>query len=214
MTNDTLPTSPVLLDLLRDADDGGRNEQAWQQFVSRYQPLIYRWCRRRLRHDGAEEVTSVVLAKLARTMGTFTYDPQLRFRAWLRTVVGNAVNDHLEYERRRPRARGEGETLLNLLAEIEGPQTVDRWVREPDQRLGQRWRLAQQAMERVQARVAPTTWQAFWRRGVEGTAGEEVAQELGLSIPAVHMAASRVRRMLRQEVGRLEQEKSSSEAAD
>ena len=99
---DTLPTSPALLGLLHDAIDGGRNEQAWQEFVARYQPLIYRWSRRRLRHDGAEEVTSIVLAKLAGTMRTFNYDPQRRFRAWLRTVVGNAVNDFLEHERRRP----------------------------------------------------------------------------------------------------------------
>ena len=104
--------------------------------------------------------------------------------------------------------------MLNLLAEIEGPHTVDRWVRERDQHLGQRWRLAQQAMERVQARVAAATWQAFWRRGVEGTPGEEVAVELGLTIPAVHMAASRVRRMLRQEVSHLSQEQSSAQVTD
>ena len=45
----------------------------------------------------------------------------------------------------------------------------------------------------------PVTLQAFRRLALDGVSGEEVAQELGLSVAAVYVAKSRVLQRVRQE---------------
>jgi RNA polymerase sigma-70 factor (ECF subfamily) len=44
---------------------------------------------------------------------------------------------------------------------------------------------------------------AFWRTAVDGQSAAETAAELGMSVPAVRMAKSRVLHRLRQEMGDL-----------
>ena len=45
----------------------------------------------------------------------------------------------------------------------------------------------------------PATLQAFRRLTLDGVSGAEAAQELGLTVPAVYMAKSRVLKRIRQE---------------
>src|SRR5262249_49682883 len=68
--------------LRRDPTD----QAAWGEFVERYSPQIYGWCRGwRLQDADAQDVTQEVLVILARRMATFDYDPARSFRAWLKT---------------------------------------------------------------------------------------------------------------------------------
>ena len=64
--------------------------------------------------------------------------------------------------------------------------------------------LLRNACEIVRARVEEHTWRAFWLTSVGGASGKEAAERLGMAITAVHMAKSRVRKMLREEVEGLE----------
>src|SRR5262245_64439447 len=83
----TVLTSPTLL---RELGDPDHRDVAWRTFLQRYQPLIYRWSRRKgLNHDDAEEVRDRVLSKLVTALRDFDYDPARRFRGWLKTVVEN-----------------------------------------------------------------------------------------------------------------------------
>src|SRR5439155_24568741 len=83
-------TSPTLLVRLRNVED----KQAWEEFVDRYAPRIYGWCRNQgLQNADAEDVTQEVLAKLARRMQTFVYAPNSSFRGWLKKVTHNAWVD-------------------------------------------------------------------------------------------------------------------------
>src|SRR5438128_999351 len=92
-------TSYSLLDQMRDA----RNDAAWRRFLDAYGPRIHAWGRRwGLSADDADEVAGRVLLKLVRRIGHFEYDPQGRFRAWLRAVVSNQVRDFLAERRRQP----------------------------------------------------------------------------------------------------------------
>src|SRR5438552_1018276 len=95
--------------LLRELEDPDHREAAWRTFLTRYQPLIYRWsCRTGLSHHDAEEVTARVLSKLVTALRDFVYDPAGRFRGWLKRVVENEVRSFYRQRARRPGDRGSG----------------------------------------------------------------------------------------------------------
>ena len=61
-------------------------------------------------------------------------------------------------------------------------------------------------MARVRLRVQPHTWQAFEMLGLEGRSGAEAAERLGMKVATVFVARSKVQRMLREELERLDVE--------
>src|SRR5438132_14128374 len=92
MVNAPLPeTSPTLLARLRHSP---ADQTAWGEFVDRYGPRIYAWCRHwRLQEADAQDVTQAVLVRLAEKMRAFAYDPQRSFRGWLKTLARHAWDD-------------------------------------------------------------------------------------------------------------------------
>src|SRR5581483_838058 len=92
--NADLNTSTSLLLRLRQEPT---NQHAWDEFVTRYARLIFRWCRRwGAQEADAEDVTQVVLLELARQMRGFVYDPGGSFRGWLKTVAYRAWRRSVE----------------------------------------------------------------------------------------------------------------------
>jgi RNA polymerase sigma-70 factor (ECF subfamily) len=88
--------------------------------------------------------------------------------------------------------------LLKLESVEAGEDLLERLNEQFDQEL-----LAE-AQERVQRRVEPHTWQAFLLTAVEGLSGAEAAGRLGVKVATVFQARSKVQKMLREEVARLE----------
>jgi RNA polymerase sigma-70 factor (ECF subfamily) len=164
-------TSPTLLDRLRQ-DPG--DQAAWEEFLRRYTPRIYGWCRRwNLQPADAEEVTQNVLMKLITRLATFVYDPSRSFRAWLRTLTHNAWVDYLEGL--KAQAAG-GSEVLDCLQSLEArDDLVKRLEEEFDQEI-----LAE-AMARVRERVEPQTWEAFRLMSLEGLSGSEAAARIPLT---------------------------------
>src|SRR5262245_21625738 len=108
--DDSLLTSPSLLERLRSCP---RDEVAWDEFVRRYGPRIYRWCRRwGLQPADLHDVTQEVLLALARQMADFAYDPRGSFRAWLKTVTYRTWRRFVTDRQRTPRAGGAGVRAL------------------------------------------------------------------------------------------------------
>jgi RNA polymerase sigma factor (sigma-70 family) len=190
-------TDAGLLHRLKDA----KNDSAWSLFTSRYEPVITQRCQRwRLQPADAEEVTSIVLVKLAQSLAGFEYDPARRFRGWLRVMVDNAVRDFLRMRRRRPGNIGSGDTGAHQrLEQIEAPADSS----EPGQpnedaewnQLEEVWEV----VERVRSRSEPKTWKAFWMTAMEGRPAREVAAELGISAAAVYQNKKRIGDRLRRE---------------
>jgi RNA polymerase sigma-70 factor (ECF subfamily) len=195
-------TSPTLL---RDLENPGHREAAWRTFLQRYQPLIYRWsCRTGLSHDDAEEVSAAVLCKLVIALRDFVYDPAHRFRGWLKTLVENEVRSLYRQRRRRPGDRGSAHPLAQRrLDEIPTHDPIAELVEQLDDTLARDLRDAEEITRRVQERVEPHTWQAFWLTAVGKESGCDVADRLRMKIAAVYMAKRRVGQMLRDEAERL-----------
>lgn len=189
-------TSPSLLARLKLTVT---DQSAWAEFDRRYGRLIHGWCRHwRVPEADAEEITQVVLVKLAEKMRGFTYDPTRSFRAYLKTLARYAWCDYLESRKRPGGGTGDSEVLRGLEAVAAGEDLVDRLNAEFDHEL-----LAE-AQERVRVRVDPQSWEVFTLTAAGGLSGATAAARLGISVAAAFKAKSRVQQMLRDEVARLE----------
>jgi RNA polymerase sigma-70 factor (ECF subfamily) len=191
-----LQTSVTLLGRLRGvpADQG-----AWNEFVDRYGAVIYGWCRRwHLQDADARDVTQAVLATLCIKMRTFRYDDALSFRGWLRTLTHHTLIDLAagrKLGRRGTNAAGEAGRLESVEARQDLVERIDeQFDRE----------LFEEATLRIRLRVEPHTWEAFRLTAVERLSGAEVAERLGMKVATVFKAKSKVQRMLREEITRLD----------
>jgi RNA polymerase sigma factor (sigma-70 family) len=175
------------------------DEIAWGDFVRRYGSLILQWCRKwKLQEADAQDVTQTVLVKLAEKMRTFEYDASRSFRAYLKTLTNYALCDFLESRKRHNAAAG-GSVALEMLHTVEASDDLVQQLNEAfDQE------LLEQAMQRVQTRVEPRTWDAFCLTAMEGLSGAAVAQQLEMKVATVFKARSKVQQMLQEEIKKLE----------
>ena len=199
MDNRESTTSVTLLLRLRDVTD----HEAWNVFVERYAPKIFAWCRRyQLQESDAADVTQEVLAKLVSAMQSFQYDPSRgSFRGWLKTVSGNAVRDLLRSW--KSHGRGSGDTqILDTFASLDDSGALNELVNQIESEYEQE--LLREAEQRVRLRVKPHTWSAYQLTAVEQRTSTEVARTLQMPVAEVYVAKSRVIKMLREEVRRLD----------
>jgi RNA polymerase sigma-70 factor (ECF subfamily) len=191
-----LRTSASLLGRLRHYPT---DQIAWSEFVDRYGPRIYGWCRRwNLQDADAKDVTQAVLATLCNKMKTFTYDPNLSFRGWLRTLTHHTWSDLVTGRRPALLGVGNGEDT-NWLESVEARDDLVERLNDQFDR-----ELLEVATVRVRLRVEAHTWEAFRLTAVERMSGADVAERLGMKVATVFKAKSKVQRMLREEIGRLE----------
>lgn len=191
-------TRSTLLLRLRDLGD----QEAWAEFVDRYAPKIYGWCRRhRLQEADAADVTQDVLSRLVGALRRFEYDPARgSFRGWLKTVTTNVIRD-LAQSWAKP-GRGSGDSRANAALEaIQAPAALTDLAAMLEAEAEQE--LLREAEARVQLRVQPHTWQAYQLTAVQQQPAPQVAQQLNMPVSEVYVAKSRVIKLLRQEVEKL-----------
>jgi RNA polymerase sigma-70 factor (ECF subfamily) len=178
------------------------NAADWGEFVKRYGPLIYGWCRRwKLQEADAEDVTQNVLVKLAAKLRTFRYDPSRSFRAYAKTLTHYAWCDYLE-SLRQPGGAGAGDQeIVDQLDQVAARDELQERLCDAFDR-----EILDAAMERVRLRVDPRTWEAFRLSALEGLSGAETAARVGIGIAAAFQAKSRIQRMLREDVQRFQEE--------
>ncbi len=113
----------VLLALQSPASPEDLRDQAWQQFVARYLPVLDRWVQRRIpREDQAHAVAVQILADLRERICLYKQREGVHFRSWLATVVSHALTNW-----RRDHA--------HLLPPVPGQRLVEEIV--PDDQLEQ-----------------------------------------------------------------------------
>jgi RNA polymerase sigma-70 factor (ECF subfamily) len=131
-------------------------------------------------------------------MQTFDYDPARSFRGWLKTVARHAWSDYTS-GRKAVVAAG-GSHVLELLHTVEAREDLVRRLDDEFDR-----ELLDEAMARVRVRVTPRTWEAFERTALQGQSGAEAAQGLGMKVATVFVARSKVQKMLREEMQKLDE---------
>ena len=190
-------TRQSLLWRVRDLSD----RAAWQDFVECYAPRIFAWCLRyRLQDADAADATQTVLMKLVEGLRSFEYDLQRgRFRGWLKTVTRHVSADVARSWRER--GTGNSEFLLTL-ENLEQPDAADTLYEEVE--LGYQRELLRRASIVVRLRVQPRTWGAYRLTCEEHIAAPHVAQQLAMPVSEVYVAKSRVLKMLREEIRKID----------
>lgn len=189
-------TKPSLIPKLRDA---AFREEVWPEFVSRYGSLVYDWCIRwGAPAEEAEDIVQQTLLSVFLHIDAFERQGPGAFRAWMRQIARNVwlrIVEKTLRQRRMMREIAESRTLRSGLAREELLRKFDEVACEEVRSL---------TFERVRQRVSPNTWEAFYLCDHERIPGKIVAERLGISLKAVHLAAIRVRRMLAEELLRIE----------
>ena len=184
------PTSLSLLSRAR-ADD----QQAWNQLVELYGPLVHRWCRRSgLNDDDTADVFQETFRAVSGNLGTFAPDRSVgSFRSWLKTIVRTKTVDLYRRKNRQMTAMG-GTAAQEMMANVVDPldDDDDEAQAEDDNSM-----IVRRAMEVIQPEFTPQNWNAFKKVAFDGLSAVEVAEELGVSSQAVRQANYRIRRRLR-----------------
>jgi RNA polymerase sigma-70 factor (ECF subfamily) len=159
-----------------------------EQVYRRYAPRVYHTVRRMVPSDAdAEDVTQDVLLKVVRKLQSFRGEAALP--TWLHRVAINAALTH----RRRQAVRDE--RSLGEAALAERPAVARGEGERPEAPL-----LQAEAQEQIDRAVAdlPEAYRAvFVEADVEGRSNAAIAEQMGLSVPAVKSRLHRARQMLR-----------------
>jgi RNA polymerase sigma-70 factor (ECF subfamily) len=175
-------TRPSLIVSIR----GPRNERAWTEFVSAYEPLLLRLIARQSvppRH--VADVSQQVLLTIARSVEQWQDDGDpASFRRWLSRVARNVVLKFMTRERRQTGGQG-GTELVDLLNQV--PEITDAAQHERYD-----FELILWAAEQVRGEFRESSWRAFQATVIDGRDVAEVSQELGVSPGSIYMSRSRI----------------------
>jgi RNA polymerase sigma-70 factor (ECF subfamily) len=165
-------------------------EQVYHDYASRVHALA----RRMVASDiDAEDVTQDVLLQVVRKLPTFRGESA--FPTWLHRVTVNAALSH----RRRQAVRQEHGLLTSLDAHGEDEPICrfapQRTLPPEDQVVSHETR---QILEAAIEALPPAYRDVLVRADVDGLSNADVAEQLGLSLPAVKSRLHRARAMLRE----------------
>ena len=166
---------------------------AWQEFAEIYEPLVFRFARRRgLQDADARELVQNVFIAVARAVSLWRPDPERgKFRAWLFRIARNQL---INLVSKKQIGRGSGKTSAWVALQ----QVAERAWPEDECELDYRRELFRAAAVVVRQDVQPSTWQAFWLTSVESVSIEVAARDLNMSTSAIYIARCRVLHRLRQ----------------
>ena len=186
-------TRNSLIARLSDACDA----EAWEQFVSIYEPLVYRLARTKGFQDAdASEIVQEVLVAVSRAVDRWKPDAERgRFRDWLFRIARNLMINFMTRRHHQSIARG-GSRISDLLDQQIDPGSQESTMFD----LEYRREVFRWAAERVKTQVKEATWGAFWMTSVDQLTIPQAAESLGISVGAVHIARSRVRSRLREQI--------------
>jgi RNA polymerase sigma-70 factor (ECF subfamily) len=164
-----------------------------------YTPLVYRWARQcgLQSSDAADVVQDVFLAVAANMDGFCKTSASSTFRGWLWTIARNQVRLHFRQRKGRPQGTG-GTDARRLLDEQPALLDGDDEPSGADGRNG----LVRRALDLIRQDFQEQTWLAFVRTALDGQAATDVAEELGMTPPAVRQAKYRVLCRLHDELER------------
>jgi RNA polymerase sigma-70 factor, ECF subfamily len=171
-------------------------EIIFQQVYDEYQGKIGRYLTRMVGENEAEDLTQEVFVKIGQALETFRGDSSLS--TWIYQIATNAALDRL----RRPFNCRTGEKLLPVEAITETKEDENIWTGELMASTEQR--VIRQEMNgciREIIQMLPETYRSvIVLSELEGLSDSEIADILGLTLPATKIRLHRARAKLRKEL--------------
>lgn len=164
------------------------SDRLWDDFVSIYEPAIYRFVRRLGTQDAdAREIAQDVLMNVQQSAQGRDLPPK-HFRRWLARIARNRTIDLLRKQKRYSH-------LIQQAASVvaqEAPDSLNKlWEEEVRQR------LFLNAADMVMSKVSAVQWEAFQQTAIELQPVTQVAERLGISIGNVYVCKCRVMNQLK-----------------
>ena len=176
---------------------GDQYQSAWLEFAQLYEPVIYRFARKRgLQHADAVELTQQVMLSVMRSSRKWSQDqPPDHFRGWLKTVASNSLINMVTRDARY-RAVG-GENDLPQAEPVTDSNEAEIWADEESRA------ILRIAAANIRHEFSEDSWLAFERTLVQGVSVEAVADSLKKTSGAIYTARARIMRRLKQESQRI-----------
>ena len=154
--------------------------------------MVYRWSRQLGvgKTDAADVVQEVFSPWEPKWRSSAATGPTTAL-ALVRTITRNKASDYFRRRQGRPDAEGGTNAYRRLLdlAESSEPSTATEPLQTDS-------RFPRRLLDLIRVEFENRTWEVFQRIVVEGQSPAEVAAALGLRLPAVYKAKSRVLRRL------------------
>ena len=169
--------------------------RAMEQLVERFADRVYRLALRiTSSHQDAEEVTQDALWTAGRKVHTFKGESA--FGSWLYRITANAA--YMKLRSRRATAREIA--LDDVLPSLDGGhfEPLDDWSPKVDEQALQD--ELREVLERAIDRLPPDYRTALVLHDIEGLSNPDIAEALGISLPAVKSRIHRSRLFLRKEL--------------
>lgn len=192
--------SRTRMSLLRALEQGD-TERAWWIFFDKYSRIIHIWCRRwGATVEDSEDVVQETLLMVFRKIAQFQYNPDLSFRAWLKTIAHHHWIDALDRHRHaypsHQWALSETARAARVATAVEEFQSILDRIADQE--------IMSLACARVRGRVSELAWHCFDQAAILGKSGDEVARSLEISLNYVHVNVFRVRKLIQDEIRALD----------
>lgn len=184
------------------------DQKTWDEFYQTYWRLIYAVAiKAGLRSEEAFDCVQETILSIAKQSKKNLYDPdQGSFKTWLMNMTRWRINDQFR-KRKKDTAMTGGEweddrktAVIDRIEDPNGDILSRLWDTE--------WKkgIADAALARVKAQVAPKQYQIFDYYVVRQMDAGEVQNKLGVSMAQVYLAKHRVGGVLKKELAKLEHE--------
>lgn len=200
-----MPNSSILFDsstnsnLIASLVQGRGQAPAWPEFLAKYRRLLIRWCLRwGATPTEAEDVVQETMLKMHTRLGTYRKVAGSAFRCWLKTVAYRCWLDVQETRIVRERSTDGLDAKMQLMTQEARDDLQQLFERLADEE------ILEMACLNLRRRVEPVSWQCFRMTYFEQVPGEKVAETLEMSLNAVYLTTSRLRKMLRGEIQAIE----------
>jgi RNA polymerase sigma-70 factor (ECF subfamily) len=196
-----LPTRTSLLKRLKDETDN----KSWQEFFDMYSGFIYRFALKSGLNDAeAKDVVQETFISVAKHIKAFEYDNSKSFKSWL--LTGTRWRISAQFRKRLP----VGKSSSREAGETKRTSTIEKVPNDSEHGFDAKWdrdwreHIGKIAMQRVRNQVNAKDYQIYDAYVIKEWPVQKVEEKLDVSEFQVYKAKSRIAKILKVEVLRLE----------
>jgi RNA polymerase sigma-70 factor (ECF subfamily) len=190
------PTPTSLWDRVLDGDSA-----AWENLVDVWTPCIYEFCRRKgIQKADAGDVVQQVMIRVYRFRDKFSrQDEGHRLKAWLLTIIHQAIADYFRQFAGKNRAQG-GSEFAGQLANL--PETIDSSLGDDSadgEALFDAGLWMARTLDVIRQDVTEQTWQIFEMFKIQDRTAKEVGEHFGMKETTVRQRVFTVTQRIKRE---------------